>query len=220
MNLEEEAFQQINDWRRLKVLSLRVRDVRGAERRILSKELYDGVRDYFQKYKTKFDYSRKPEWKNKKNIDLNIESIERGKMKPPSITKSAYNLSENDIFLLGALGRRASNSYLRGQVQDSYFFTEELRYVVDYFLSQDEADQLDNLENKISKIYSLLKKSQRVLEDYEDDDEKTISFMEEKINKIKDLHSHYVKNYRKMMRKFMSRYGLLFKEKEDYTRIT
>jgi len=51
---------QIKDWRTLRELSLKLKDVEGVERKKLLDQLYSGVKKYFDTYKTKFDYCKEP----------------------------------------------------------------------------------------------------------------------------------------------------------------
>lgn len=134
--------------------------------------------------------------------------------------QSVFNLSSNDIYLLAEFGRKASFSYLKGHIQQSFFYTEELRGIVDYFLKEDESETLDKLEYKISTIYLKLQKLNSLLEENEGEDEEIYNLLKNKIKKLRNVHVIYVKFYRKFVRKVMSRYGLLFREKEDTTRIT
>ena len=132
--------------------------------------------------------------------------------------KSAYNLSENDIFLLGTYSKRASMNYLRGEVQETFYFTSEMRMIIDYFLNTDEAKELDELEKKIFKVHSLLSKLKYKYNESEEDEEDKL--LKKKIIRLREIHLSYVQQYRKVIRKWMAKYDFLFKQKEDHTRIT
>ena len=60
--MTNDLEQQIEEWRKLKELSLDIGKMEkgSEERKIKLDELYSGVRKYFQTYKTKFDYCRSP----------------------------------------------------------------------------------------------------------------------------------------------------------------
>jgi hypothetical protein len=52
--------QKTRDWLKLKVLGLRARTKQGEERKKILDDLYHGIKDYFEKYDDKFDYTRRP----------------------------------------------------------------------------------------------------------------------------------------------------------------
>ena len=52
--------QQVKDWKKLKELSLNLRNVTGDDRKKVLDELYSGVKKYWETYRTKFDYCKKP----------------------------------------------------------------------------------------------------------------------------------------------------------------
>lgn len=134
--------------------------------------------------------------------------------------KSAYNLSGNDIYLLGAYSQRASSNFLRGEMQESFFYAMEMRHIVDYYLNKKDADALDTLEKRIFKVHKLLYKFKLKAEELDEDEDDDERIWQLKIKRLKEMHMKLVQKYRLSVRKCLSKHGFLFKAKEDQTRIT
>jgi len=52
--------QQVKDWRTLRELSLKLRDVKEVDRKPLLDQLYSGVKKYYDTYHSKFDFCKEP----------------------------------------------------------------------------------------------------------------------------------------------------------------
>lgn len=53
--------QQLKDWRELKQMCSTVNEIRNKDiRKGVKTKLYEGVKKYYETYKTKFDYSNAP----------------------------------------------------------------------------------------------------------------------------------------------------------------
>ena len=138
-------------------------------------------------------------------------------MSEDRVEKSAWNLSQHDIFLIGALSRQATSNYLRGNVQEAFFYTEEIRGLIHTDLKNEEDKILDKIEDKVTKYYLLINKYNQKIDslEEEDEDEEIVIKYKKILKKYRDFHIYYIKRYRKSIREVLGKYGYLFSKKED-----
>ena len=128
-------------------------------------------------------------------------------------TQSAWNLSQADIIQMAALSQRASTQFLKGNIQGSYFTTTELRTLLHTYLNAEEDKNLDLLEKNVARAWNLYLK---VLKDNDLDEYDDIKFQ---VLKPRNTHAHFVKKYRRYIRELLGKYGFLFGEKEDSSKM-
>lgn len=136
-------------------------------------------------------------------------------------TQSAWNISQHLINHISLLLNGASLSYLGGQIQESYYNTEEIRTLISSFLSSGEEDKLDELGREICKLQRIYNQIGKRLEsksgiDYDQEDkinDKTKYF------KAKSLHVVKVKRYRRMINELLGKYGLGMQSKQDASKM-
>jgi transcriptional regulator with XRE-family HTH domain len=131
--------------------------------------------------------------------------------------QSAWNLSQHDIFLMGNLWRMATSKYLRGDTHGAYFETVEIRNLLHTDLKSEEDSFLNEIEKRIDKVYVLILRIQRKLDEWEEDEAPDILL--KKMKRLKVLHGSYVMKYRRAIREMMGKYGYLVAKKEDRTKL-
>lgn len=129
--------------------------------------------------------------------------------KKEEVDQSAWNLSQHIINQIGSLLVSASTKFRRGDIQNSYWDTEEIRILIHDDLSQEELEKLEDYEKKICGYYSTAKK------------EKTVNKEEmneiEKQRIVSAKHNHYVevKTYRMYIMELLGKYGYSVSKKEN-----
>jgi hypothetical protein len=129
--------------------------------------------------------------------------------KKEEVDQSAWNLSQHIINQIGNLLVTASTKFRRGDIQNSYWDTEEIRILIHDDLDDEEIKKLKEYEQRICRLYSVTKKN--IITNREDIGEDT------KREIMSAKHQHYVevKEYRMYIMELLGKYGYSVSKKEN-----
>lgn len=130
--------------------------------------------------------------------------------KEEEIGQSAWNLSQHIISQIGNLLLTASSKFRRGDIQNAYWDTEEIRILIHDDLDDNEIQKLKEYESKIGRLYSITKKGQGVMNKEEINED-----MKKEISIAKHTHYQEVKSYRMYIMELLGKYGYSVSKKEN-----
>jgi len=129
-------------------------------------------------------------------------------------TKAAWNLSGPLIEQISYLLQTASLNYRRGNIQESYFDSDEIRILIHSFLSKKEDRQMDSLGKKICHINNIINNIKPIIEN----GKLNKKMFKEYLN-LKEKHADFVRDYRLLVNELLGKYGLGMAEKQDSSRM-
>lgn len=129
--------------------------------------------------------------------------------KKEEVDQSAWNLSQHIISQIGNLLLTASTKFRRGDIQGSYWDTEEIRILVHDDLNDEEISKLKEYETKIGRLYSVTKKNVGTNKEEINED------LKKEIGIAKYQHYQEVKNYRMYIMELLGKYGYSVSKKEN-----